>query len=114
MPLRAWAKAHRRLAQHYGFAISPTRPGTPRHKGKVENGIHYVQRNFMAGQQFVDIHVANQRLQAWVQERAGTREHGTTHQAPLYLFQTCEQAALCPFGHGRRTIAPPSRTIHSL
>ena len=27
---------YRRMAQHYGFMISPTRPGTPRHKGKVE------------------------------------------------------------------------------
>jgi transposase len=89
-------EAYRRLAQHYGFTISPTRPGTPRHKGKVENGIHYVQRNFMAGQQFADIQVANQRLQAWVRERAGTRQHGTTRQAPLCLFQTCEQAALLP------------------
>ena len=39
-------EAYRRMALHYGFLISPTIPRTPRHKGKVENGIHYVQRNF--------------------------------------------------------------------
>jgi len=89
-------EAYRRMAQHYGFVISPTRPGTPRHKGKVESGVHYVIRNFMAGRQFLDIHSANQRLAAWVQQRAGTREHGTTHQAPLHLFQTYERAALLP------------------
>jgi transposase len=90
------AEAYRRMAQHYGFLISPTRPYTPRHKGKVESGVHYVKRNFLAGREFLDIHVANQRLKTWVQERAGTREHGTTHQAPLYLFHEYEQAALLP------------------
>jgi transposase len=89
-------EAYRRLALHYGFLISPTRPYTPRHKGKVESGVHYVKRNFMAGQAFLDIHVANQHLRTWVQERAGTRIHGTTHQAPLYLFREYEQAALLP------------------
>jgi transposase len=87
-------EAYRRMAQHYGFVISPTRPRTPRHKGKVENGVHYVQRNFMAGRTFLDIHTANQHLRTWVKERAGTREHGTTHQAPLSLFNAHEKAAL--------------------
>jgi transposase len=87
-------EAYRRMAQHYGFVISPTRPATPEHKGKVENGVHYVQRNFIAGQEFVDIMVANQRLLRWVLEVAGSRRHGTTHQAPFQLFQEQEQAAL--------------------
>lgn len=87
-------EAYRRMAQYYGFIISPTRPATPQHKGKVENGVHYVQRNFMAGQQFADIRVANQRLAVWVREVAGTRCHGTTHQAPLLVFREQEQPAL--------------------
>jgi transposase len=87
-------EAYRRMAQHYGFVISPTRPRTPRHKGKVENGVHYVKRNFMAGREFLDIHTANQHLRTWVKERAGTREHGTTHKAPLYLFNEHEQSTL--------------------
>lgn len=89
-------EAYRRMAQHYGFLISPTRPATPEHKGKVENGIHYVQRNFLAGQTFADIHVANQRLVDWVREVAGARRHGTTHQAPWRLFVEQEQTALLP------------------
>ncbi len=87
---------YRRMAQHYGFLISPTRPGTPRHKGKVESGIHYLQRSFMAGQEFADIRVANERLSTWVREKAGVRCHGTTHQPPLLLFSQQEQAALLP------------------
>ena len=87
-------EAYRQMALHYGFLISPTRPSTPRHKGKVENGVHYVQRNFMAGQEFADIHCANQHLQDWIRNVAGVRDHGTTHQAPLSLFTEVEQAAM--------------------
>jgi len=89
-------EGYRRMGLHYGFLISPTVPHMPRHKGKVENGVHYVQRNFMAGQDFVDILVGNQRLKVWVREVAGTRVHGTTHQAPLQLFNDYERAALLP------------------
>jgi transposase len=89
-------EAYRKLAQHYGFLISPNRPYTPRHKGKVENGVHYLKRNFMAGQQFVDLASANQRLLLWVMETAGARIHGTTHQIPLTVFQTFEKQALQP------------------
>lgn len=87
-------EAYRKLAQHYHFLISPNRPRTPRHKGKVENGVNYVKRNFFAGQEFVDIDTANLRLKAWVMETAGVREHGTTHQAPLKVFGEVERAAL--------------------
>jgi transposase len=89
-------EAYRKMALHYGFLISPTRPRTPQHKGKVENGVHYVQRNFMAGQQFADIHAANRHLLVWVQEVAGVRKHGTTHQPPLRLFREIEQSTLLP------------------
>jgi transposase len=87
-------EAYRQMALYYGFLISPTRPYTPRHKGKVENGVHYVQRNFMAGQEFADIQCANRHLKIWIQEVAGVRDHGTTHEAPLKLFKEFEQSAL--------------------
>lgn len=87
---------YRRLAQHYGCLISPTRPRTPRHKGKVESGIRYLKRNFWAGQEFPDSAVANERLATWVRETAGMRCHGTTGQAPLTVFREREQAALLP------------------
>jgi hypothetical protein len=76
--------------------ISPTRPRTPEHKGKVESGVHFVKRSFLAGQQFADLPSANVALRAWIRERAGTREHGTTHRAPLAVFEAEERAALLP------------------
>lgn len=89
-------EAYRRFAQHYGFVVSPTRPATPEHKGKVENGIHFVKRSFLAGQHFADINEANRKLALWVRERAGAREHGTTHQPPLALFESHERPKLSP------------------
>jgi transposase len=86
---------YRRLAQHYGFLISPNRPRTPRHKGKVESGVRYVKRSFVAGQTFADLACANERAKRWVREVAGARCHGTTHEAPLGRFET-ERAALTP------------------
>ena len=67
------SEPYRRLAQHYGFVVSPNRPGTPEHKGKVESGIHFVQRSFLAGQEFADLREANRKLAIWISERAGTR-----------------------------------------
>jgi len=61
----------------------------------IRRGI-WVKNNFFAGQQFVDIESANQRLKAWVMETAGVRDHGTTHQAPLKMFHEVERETLQP------------------
>jgi transposase len=87
---------YRRLAQHYGFLISPNRPRTPRHKGKVESGVHYVKRNFLAGQTFADLEAMNERGRRWTLETAGQRRHGTTQEAPLGRFEQTERSALRP------------------
>ncbi len=35
----------RSFCEHYGTVLLPTKPRTPRHKGKVERGVDYVQEN---------------------------------------------------------------------
>ena len=37
------------FGQHYGTVFLPTRPRMPRHKGKVERGVDYVQENGLKG-----------------------------------------------------------------
>lgn len=83
-----------RLARHYGFLVHPCRVRTPEHKGKVENGVRYVQRSFVAGREFVDIEEANRKLLEWVINEAGVRDHGTTHEAPVKRFTETEASAL--------------------
>ena len=43
----------RSFGEHYGFVFLPTRPYMPRHKGKVENGVGYVQDNALKGRRFL-------------------------------------------------------------
>jgi len=97
-------RSYRELAENYGFLISPCRPHTPRHKGKVESGVHYVKRNAIAGRDFVDITAGNAHLLRWVMEVAGLRDHGTTHEQPLVRFEH-EREALLPLPPQRYEIA---------
>ena len=91
-------QAYRECAEHYGFLIAPCRPGTPEHKGKVEQGgVHYVKRNFLAGRQPMPISARQPgRAACGAQQVAGQRIHGTTKQQPLLRFRKVEQAALRP------------------
>ena len=87
---------YRKMARHYGFLIHPCRPRTPQHKGKVENGVHYVKRNLVGGSDFHDLRDANEKAIAWCLNRAGLRDHGTTREQPLNRFRETEQALLLP------------------
>ncbi len=80
-------RSYRELAEHYDFTIAPCRIETPRHKGKVESGVRYVKRNALAGREFAHVHAANEYLKSWIMTRAGVRDHGTTHEAPLARFE---------------------------
>ena len=39
-------QSYQKLAEHYGFLISPCLPRKANHKGGVENDIKYVKKNF--------------------------------------------------------------------
>ena len=90
-------RAYAECAEHYGFLIDPCLPERPQHKGKVERGgVRYIKQSFMP---LVEPHTglpdAQARLHDWLMKRAGWREHGTTHQAPLARFAE-EQKRLLP------------------
>ena len=74
------------FAEHYGTVILPTRPAMPRHKGKVEAGVKYVQSNGLAGREFRSLSAQNLYLTNWEQTIADTRIHGTTRQQVRALF----------------------------
>ena len=89
--------SYRGCAEHYGFLITPCRPYTPQHKGKVEQGgVHYVKRNFLGGREPTSLIQANQDVLVWCNSKAGLRIHGTTKEKPLLRFQEVEQAYLQP------------------
>jgi transposase len=84
------------FARHYQTAFLPTRPYTPRHKGKVERGIDYVQENALKGRMFTTLEEQNHFLQDWEQTVADTRLHGTTRRQVGAHFAALERAALQP------------------
>src|SRR5579871_3752571 len=70
----------RSFGDHYGTAFLPTRPYTPRHKGKVERGVDYVQENALRGRSFAALEEQNRFLLDWELTVADNRVHGTTRQ----------------------------------
>jgi len=88
------------FCQHYGTVILPTKPRMPRHKGKVERGIDYVQENALKGRTFGSLAEENQHLWDWEKRIADTRIHGTTRQQVQVLFVE-EKPHLLPLPAGR-------------
>lgn len=86
----------RAFAAHYGTAILPTRPYTPRHKGKIEAGVKYVKSSSLRGRAFASLADENEHLWHWERTVADTRIHGTTKQQVLAQFETYERRALLP------------------
>jgi len=89
-------RSYRELARFYGFKIDPCPPRAPKKKGKVEAGVKYVKKNFFAAWEPTDIDEANRKLDQWVEQVAGQRDHGTTRRRPLVVFQEEEKACLIP------------------
>jgi transposase len=101
------------FARHYGTALLPTKPYTPRHKGKVEKGVDYVQDNALKGRKFASLEEENVFLLTWEQTVADARVHGTTRRQVGEHFREVERAALqalplerfACFQEGRRTVS---------
>ncbi len=99
------------FCEHYGIVILPTRPRTPRHKGKVERNVAYVQDNALKGRSFSSLADENRHLLDWESQVADTRIHGTTRQQVKKAFEL-ERSALLPlpaerfpfFHEGRRHV----------
>jgi len=89
------------FCRHYGTTLVPTRPRTPRHKGKVERGVGYAQSNALKGRTFDSLAAQSRFLAEWETGVADTRIHGTTRQQVGLRFRELEQPALLPL--------PPAR-----
>ena len=89
------------FAAHYGCVFLPTKPAMPRHKGKVERGIDYVQENALKGRTFDGLNEQNQFLSQWEVEVADARVHGTTRRVVGQHFLEVEKGALLPLPSGR-------------
>ena len=83
------------FCRHYGTVILPTKPYTPRHKGKVESGVKYVKNNALKARMFASLEAENHALADWERTVADMRIHGTTKQQVGKLF-AAERPTLLP------------------
>ncbi len=90
-----WNATFQSFARYWGFEPRLCRPYRARTKGKVESGVKYLKRNFLAGRSFIDLVDAGEQWAEWNATVADVRVHGTTHQPPLERF-AAERAALLP------------------
>lgn len=83
------------FADHYGFTIAPCGVGKGNEKGRVENAVGYVKKNFLAGLQINDFSHLNPAARQWLDTVANVRQHGSTKRQPVELF-AAERPSLRP------------------
>jgi transposase len=83
-------------AQHCGFATDAARVRSPKDKPRVERAVPYVRGNFFAGEHFTGLTDAQAAAEAWCQDVAGMRIHGTIAARPAEVFAEHEAGALLP------------------
>jgi hypothetical protein len=70
----------------FGFIPRLCRPYRPQTKGKIENTVGYVKRDFFLGRRFTSLEDLNSQVNRWL-ERVNSTVHGTTYQIPLERFK---------------------------
>jgi transposase len=73
-------------ANHSGFTIAPCNVGKGNEKGRVENAVGYVKKNFLAGLDMPDFSALNPAARHWLDTVANVRLHGETRQKPTDLW----------------------------
>ena len=74
------------FANHYGFSITACGVGKGNEKGRVENGVGYVKKNFLAGLDLTDFKIINPAALNWLDTVANVRVHGETGKKPIEMF----------------------------
>lgn len=74
------------LAAHYGFQPVACNVRKANEKGRVENGVGYVKKNFLNGLDIPCFAAVNPAAAQWRDTIANVRIHGETHRKPIDLF----------------------------
>ena len=76
------------FARYHGFGISACGVAKGNEKGRVENGVGYVKKNFLAGAELPDFAAINPAARIWLDIIANVRIHGETRQKPVNMLIT--------------------------
>jgi hypothetical protein len=92
------------FANHYGFTIAACNVGKGNEKGRVENGVGYVKKSFLAGLDIPDFTAIHPAARHWLDTVANVRIHGKTNEQPIARFEK-ERSCLNPLPANRFDIA---------
>ena len=74
-------------ARHCGFEVVACNPREPQEKGRVENAVGYVKKNFLQGLRIDDFAHLAAPAKRWLGEVANIRIHRQTNQTPVALWE---------------------------
>jgi transposase len=86
------------FSRYWGFTPRLCRPYRPQTKGKVENGIGYLRKNFVCGRDANSLPDLQQQMCVWLAEVANGRVHGSTHRLVKEAWEQ-EKAHLAPLNN---------------
>jgi transposase len=72
-----------RFCQTQPFTPVFCRKADPESKGKIENVVGYIKKNFLRGRVFKNIDLLNKEAKEWLQRTGNRKVHGTTKKVPL-------------------------------
>jgi transposase len=82
-----WNEQFWRFANHHRFRPQRCRPYRAKTKGKVENGVKYVRRNFWPRLSVISsLAMLNEQVQLWLDTVCNVRLHQTTREIPNEAF----------------------------
>lgn len=64
------------------FGLHFCRKSDPESKGKIENAVGYVKRNFLYNRTFQDLQILNLQAIKWLERTTNAMQHGVTRQVP--------------------------------
>ena len=74
------------FANHYGFTIKPCGVRKGNEKGRVENAVGYVKKNFLNGIELLQFDALNPAIKSWLDDIANVRILGETRRKPIDLL----------------------------
>lgn len=112
-PLGEKARFHPRyldFAAHYGFTPVACAVAKGNEKGRVENGVGYVKKNFLAGLDLPSFAAMQPAAVHWLRTVANVRIHGETRRKPIDLFaeEKAKLTALPPQAYDCAVLKPVS------
>ena len=107
-----YSPAYLDFAAHYGCELRACNVRAAHEKGRVENGVGYVKKSFLAGRDLSgSLAGLNAQAQRWLDEVANARVHGETRRRPAEMLAE-ERAALRPLPPALYDVGAP-RLVHA-